>query len=160
MNLFIDDHRLVLEKLIEKGVDFILIGGYAVNYHGYNRTTADMDVWIKPDNENKLLLAEALSTLNFREEDIAIIRTWDFEKPQKFTVFPEPFYAEFMTHISGIKYPEAKSLVIQAEIDGITLPIIHLNSLLQNKKATGRKKDLADVEYLERIMEIRNKRMR
>ena len=100
------------------------------------------------------------SMLLFREEDIAIIRKWDFEKPQKFTVFPEPFYAEFMTHISGIKYTEAKSLVIQAEIDGITLPIIHLNSLLQNKKATGRKKDLADVEYLERIMEIRNKRMR
>ena len=151
MNIFIDNHRLVLEKMIETKVDFILIGGYAVNYHGYNRTTADMDVWIQPKNENKKLLLRALAELGFDHEGIATIDTWNFEKPQLFSIFEQPLQTEFMTHISGVQYEEAKALMIRADIDGITIPVIHFNNLIQNKKASGRPKDIADVEQLERI---------
>jgi predicted nucleotidyltransferase len=151
MNIFIDNHRLVLEKMIETKVDFILIGGYAVNYHGYNRTTADMDVWIQPKNENKKLLLRALAELDFDHEGIATIDTWNFEKPQLFSIFEQPLQTEFMTHISGVQYEEAKALMIRADIDGITIPVIHFNNLIQNKKASGRPKDIADVEQLERI---------
>ena len=158
MNIFLDAHRVVLQKLIEKNVDFILIGGYAVNFYGYNRTTADLDVWIQPDNTNKLLLLEALSSLDFDKEDMELIKTWNFEKPQKFHVFEKPFQTEFMTHISGIKYHEAKEVAIKTGIDGLLLPIIHINSLLQNKRSTGRSKDLADAEYLEKIITLRNKK--
>ena len=158
MNIFLDAHRVVLQKLIEKNVDFILIGGYAVNFYGYNRTTADLDVWIQPDNTNKLLLLEALSSLDFDKEDMELIKTWNFEKPQKFHVFEKPFQTEFMTHISGIKYHEAKEVAIKTGIDGLLLPIIHINSLLQNKRSTGRSKDLADAEYLDKIITLRNKK--
>jgi len=151
MNIFIDNHRLVLEKMIETKVDFILIGGYAVNYHGYNRTTADMDVWIQPKNENKKLLLRALAELDFDDAGIATIDTWDFEKPQLFSIFEKPLQTEFMTHISGVQYEDAKALMIRVDIDGITIPVIHFNNLIQNKKASGRPKDIADVEQLERI---------
>ena len=87
MNIFIDQHRQVLEMLIDNKVDFMLIGGYAVNFHGYNRTTADMDVWIQPGNQNKLLLLKALAALGFDDEGIATINGWDFENPQLFSIF-------------------------------------------------------------------------
>ena len=54
MNFLIEKHKEILIDLINSRVDFLLVGGYAVIYHGYVRTTGDMDVWLKPDNENKL----------------------------------------------------------------------------------------------------------
>ena len=155
MDIFIAEHRQVLEMLIDNKVDFMLIGGYAVNFHGYNRTTADMDVWIQPGNQNKLLLLKALAALGFDDEGIATINGWDFENPQLFSIFEQPLQTEFMTHISGVKYEEAKALVVTADIDGIALPVIHINSLIQNKKASGRLKDLADAEQLEKIWQFK-----
>lgn len=157
MNIFLEAHRVVLQKLIEKKVDFMLIGGYAVNYYGYNRATADMDVWINPDNANKLLLLETLSALDFDEEGMTEIKRWDFAQPQKFHVFQKPFQTEFMTHISGIKYHNAKEIAVKADIDGLMLTVIHINSLIQNKKASGRTKDLADAENLEKILELKKR---
>lgn len=157
MNIFLDSHKLVLQKLITKKVDFILIGGYAVNFHGYNRATGDMDIWVKPDNNNKLLLLEALSELDFDEDGISIIVKWNFELPQLFSIFEKPFQTEFMTHISGIQYSEVRPAVIEADIDGLAFPVIHINGLIKNKKASGRTRDLADAEYLEKILNLRNK---
>lgn len=53
MNILIEPHRDVLKKLIAFNIDFILIDGYAANFHGYNRVTGGMDIWLKPDNVNK-----------------------------------------------------------------------------------------------------------
>jgi len=158
MNIFLDAHRTVLQMLIKKGVDFMLIGGYAVNYYGYNRTTADMDVWLNPNNENKQALLKTLSALDFDSEGIAIIEKWNFEEPQKFHVFKKPFQTEFMTHISGVQYKDAKTVAVSAIVDGLALSIIHLNTLIINKRATGRTKDLADAEYLEKIIDLKKKR--
>ncbi|CAN5450138.1 hypothetical protein BH10BAC2_BH10BAC2_33670 [soil metagenome] len=158
MNIFLDAHKAVLQQLLAKKVDFMLIGGYAVNYYGYNRTTGDMDIWMNPDNDNKLLLLEALSALGFDDEGIATIKSWNFEQPQKFYIFENPFQTEFMTHISGVRYKEAKEIAVQADIDGLLFTVIHINSLLQNKKATGRSKDMVDAEYLEKIMMLKNKK--
>ncbi len=53
MNIVLDEHKAVLIHLLQSKIDFILIGGYAVIYHGYGRTTGDMDIWLKPANENR-----------------------------------------------------------------------------------------------------------
>jgi hypothetical protein len=53
MNILLEPHKHLLRRLIDFKVDFILIGGYAVNFHGYSRATGDMDVWLKPDNDNR-----------------------------------------------------------------------------------------------------------
>ena len=56
MDIFLKEHKLFLLKLIEHDVIFILIGGHADNFHGYGRPSGDMDIWVKPDNENKIKL--------------------------------------------------------------------------------------------------------
>jgi sulfur carrier protein ThiS len=159
MNILYPEHRIILKTLLAHHVDFILIGGYAVNYYGYNRVTGDMDIWIKPDNSNKELLVAALASLGFDEEGIITIRNWDFTQPQKFHIGHEnqPDKTEFMTHISGITYEDAKKNHIIARIDEMELPMIHYNNLIQNKKNTGRIKDLADAEYLEKIMKLKKR---
>lgn len=159
MNIFFKEHQEILMALIKYRVNFMLIGGYAVNYYGYHRTTGDMDIWLEPSNENKELLVQALTALGFDEAGIHTIRSWDFSKPQKFQVGndSQPDKTEFMTHISGITYQNAAELKIIVDIDGLHLPMIHYNSLIQNKKSTGRTKDLADVEYLEKIMLLKNR---
>ena len=78
MNIFYQEHRIILKTLLEHRVDFILIGGYAVNYYGYNRVTGDMDIWLAPDNDNKEMLLKALASLGFDEDGINTIRSWDF----------------------------------------------------------------------------------
>ncbi|MBS1571671.1 MAG: hypothetical protein KF825_14740 [Ferruginibacter sp.] len=74
MNIFFEEHRKLLEGLLQNGVAFILIGGYAVNYYGYNRSTGDMNIWLKPGNDNKEKLLNLLSSMGFDKEDIATIR--------------------------------------------------------------------------------------
>lgn len=159
MNIFYPEHRLLLQKLLETKVDFMLIGGYAVIFHGYTRVTGDMDIWIQPDNENKKLLTVALAQLGFDKTGLTVINNWDFTRPQVFHIGQLPERTDFMTHIAGVKYKEAKEIAVIAGIDGLMLPFIHINSLIQNKKAGGRAKDLADVEYLEKILELRNKKL-
>ena len=157
MNIFYDAHRLILQKLLNKKVNFILIGGYAVNFYGYNRVTGDMDVWLQPDNENKKLLISVLQELAFDDEGIKTIESWDFTKPQLFHIGEQPELTDFMTHISGVTYESANQNSTKANLDGLTLQIIHINNLIDNKKLTGRLKDLADVEYLQKIITLKNK---
>lgn len=158
MNIFYDDHRLVLQKMLDKNVDFILVGGYAVIYHGYDRLTGDMDIWLQPDNENKKKLLSALIELGFDEEGIAVIDSWDFTKPQLFHIGNKPDLTDFMTYLSGIKYAATKQNAIHTNIDGLNLYVIHLNNLLENKKASGRLKDLTDIEHLQKVFKLRNKK--
>jgi hypothetical protein len=158
MNIFYHEHRIILEALLQKNVDFMLIGGYAVNYYGYNRVTGDMDIWLRPDNSNKDSLLDALNNIGFDDAGIATIRSWDFTQPQKFHIGKEkqPDQTEFMTHISGVGYDEAKQNTIIANIDGLSLPFINYSSLIQNKRSTGRTKDITDIEYLEKIMHLKH----
>ncbi len=157
MNIFSEENRLILQKMSDKQVNFMLVGGHAVIYHGYNRLTGDMDIWLKPDNDNKKLLLETLNELGFDDEGIAIINSWDFTKMQIFHIGKIPDKTEFMTYISGVEYTTAKPNAILANLDGVSLYIIHLNNLIENKQATGRLKDLADVEHLQKILILKNK---
>ncbi len=159
MNIFFKEHQEILNALLKHHISFMLIGGYAVNYYGYHRTTGDMDIWLEPSNDNKELLLQALTALGFDEEGLNTVRSWDFTKPQKFHIGSDeqPDKTEFMTHISGIAFHNAAEQKIIVDIDGKHLPMIHYKSLIQNKKSTERTKDLADVEYLEKILRMKNK---
>ena len=155
MDIFYNEHRLILENLIRHNVDFILVGGYAVNYHGYNRSTGDMDIWLRPDNDNKLLLLSALGEIGYEKAGLDVIEEWDFTKPQGFYIGKDPERTDFMTFISGVTFSETKKMVIAAAIEGLLLPVIQLNDLIKNKTSTGRGKDLIDVEYLEKIVKLK-----
>ncbi|MEO5582860.1 MAG: hypothetical protein ABIR66_09215, partial [Saprospiraceae bacterium] len=60
MNIFLEEHQNILSNMMLNNVEFLLIGGYAVIFHGYLRSTGDMDIWVRPSNENKILLINAL----------------------------------------------------------------------------------------------------
>ena len=155
MNVFLEVHQEVLKSLLTHNVSFMLVGGYAVNYYGYNRMTGDLDLWIEPENANKLLLLEAMRDLGFDEKGISTLNKLDFRQAQLFSILERPFQVEFMTHISGVKFEEAKRYAIFVEIDEVLISIIHFNDLITNKLTTGRPQDMVDVEQLRKIQNFR-----
>jgi len=132
--------------LKEHNVRYLLIGGYAVGYHGYARATDDMDIWvaIHPDNAQKLV--SVLKMFGFDHPDL---------KPDLFLQekkilrmgFP-PMRLEITTSISGVEFDECYRSRIMDTLDEVEVNLIDLENLKKNKKASGRTKDIADVEQL------------
>lgn len=151
MNIFIDAHRTLLRKLIEAGVDFILIGGYSVIYHGYKRTTGDMDIWLKPDNENKAKLAKALHAVGFSTEELSVLNEIDLTKHTVFSIWDDPEKVDFITIINLVKYETADKQKVFGDMDDLQVPVLHLNDLILSKMNTGRLQDKADIERLQEI---------
>jgi hypothetical protein len=85
----------VAEKLLECEVEFLLIGGYAVNYYGFARYTGDMDFWLKPTNENKLNFLKAIELLGRKKEDIELLKSYDFTLPQVISMGEQPLRIDF-----------------------------------------------------------------
>lgn len=143
--------------MLNAGVQFMLIGGYAVNYHGYNRTTGDMDVWLKPDNANKLNLITALKQNGIEEKSLKELEEIDFNEVVVFSIWDNPYKTDFLTKISGVSYEQADAEKILADIEGVTIPFINLNHLVLSKFGTGRLQDKTDIEKLQ-IIASKNKK--
>lgn len=142
------DFKDFLKLLNEKRVEYLLIGGYAVGYHGYPRPTGDMDIWIRLSNENALLAAEALDDYGYakKEQSLPVLL-----KPDQILRmgFP-PFRLELSTGIDGVEFDDCYANRVFLQIDDVPVTLISLKDLLINKRAAGRLKDLADVEELEK----------
>jgi hypothetical protein len=132
--------------LKEYDVRYLLIGGYAVGYHGYPRATEDMDIWVAvhPDNAQKLV-----STLKaFGFDDPNLTQELFLQKPKIIRMGFPPMRLEISTSISGVDFEECYKTRIVDEFDGVEVDLIDLEHLRKNKKASGRPKDLADLEKL------------
>lgn len=157
MDIFLDEHKRLLIQLLDGGVEFILIGGYAVNVHGYVRATQDMDIWLKPDNENKEKLMQVLLSMKFDPEGIAFIKQQNFESAFVFHIGEAPNAVDFITKISGVQFYEADSKKILLPLGDKEVPVLHLHHLILSKTGTGRLKDAADIQTLQIIAEKRKK---
>jgi hypothetical protein len=140
------DFKEFLNLLNAKGVEYLLIGGYAVGYHGYPRATNDIDIWvaIKPKNAERL---------------VAVLREFGFDTPE---LTPDlflkensivrmgipPMRIEVATTISGVNFDECYAERIVDSVDDVKANIISLRHLKLNKQASGRFKDLNDLENL------------
>jgi hypothetical protein len=123
-----------------------LVGGYAVGYYGHPRATGDIDIWINPTAANAKRLTSALRRFGF---SAVTIEPQMFEQPQRvFSIGVPPLRIELLTSISGLQFNEAFSDRIDTEIDGVPVTVISLDGLKANKRASGRLKDLADLESL------------
>lgn len=151
MNIFLKDHLELIGLLNKHEVSYLLIGGYAVIFYGYRRTTGDMDLWLEPTNENKQKFANALHDGGFEEQDIATLLKLDFTTHQVFSIGNEPERIDFITIINQVSFPKAFSQKVLGEFEGIKIPVIHLNDLILSKLNTGRVKDAADIEELQRL---------
>lgn len=148
-------HTLLLE-LNKHKVEYIVIGGYAVNYHGYRRTTGDIDLWIRPDNGlNKEKLLLSFKELGIANTSLERLNKKDFTQPFVFIDGKEPFKIDFLTHVSGVKFDEAWKQKATAEIDGIEIHFLNLNHLILSKITTGRPKDKLDIEQLQKIQKLK-----
>ncbi len=157
MNVLIEPHKDILRKLIEFKVEFILIGGYAVNFHGYNRVTADMDVWLKPDNQNRTKFMDFLKAEGFDEESLNQIGETDFTKHAAFHIGEKPLQIDFLTIISGINFSEANSKKQHLPFELTSVPVLHLDHLILSKITSSRPKDKLDVEELQKILRLKKK---
>jgi hypothetical protein len=140
------DFKEFLKLLNEKGVRYLLIGGYAVGYHGYPRATGDMDVWIAihPDNAQKMVTV--LKDFGFDHPDLTPELFLQTNKIIRMG-YP-PMRLEISTGISGVEFDECYNSRIVDTLDDVEVNIIDLPHLKANKKAAGRFKDLADLENL------------
>ena len=140
------DFKEFLKLLNSHRVEYLLVGGYAVGYHGYPRATGDMDLWvaIRQDNAEKL---------------VAVLREFGFSSPQLSSdLFLQenqiirmgvpPMRIELLTTISGVGFDSCHSERVVDVIDNVEVHIINLKHLKQNKQASGRHKDLDDLQHL------------
>lgn len=140
------DFKEFLKLLKEYDVQYLLIGGYAVGYHGYARATDDMDIWvaIHPDNAQKLVSALKAFGLN----DPNLTPELFLQKPKIIRMGFPPMRLEISTSISGVDFEECYQTRIVDTLDDIEVNLIDLAHLKKNKKASGRAKDIADLENL------------
>ena len=140
------DFKEFLKLLNEKNVRYLLIGGYAVGYHGYPRATNDMDIWIAIDPENARRVIEALREFGF---DLPELIPDLFLQANKIVRMGNPpMRLEITTSISGVEFEGCYSSRVVDVLDGVKVSIIDLEHLKLNKRAAGRLKDLADLEAL------------
>jgi hypothetical protein len=135
-----------LKLLKEHDVRYLLIGAYAVNYHGYIRATGDMDIWIAIHPENAKKIVTVLKIFGFDHPDLNTELFLHEKKIIRMGV--PPVRLEITTSISGVEFEECYQTRIVADLDGIEVNLIDLKHLKKNKKASGRPKDLADLEKL------------
>ena len=156
INLFTEEHQQLLFMLIKNKVDFMLVGGYAVIYYGYDRNTGDMDIWLKTGNENRDKLVKALKDFGVIDQHLEILKEMDFTNPVPVFYFgKEPRRIDFLTMISNVKFEEAIQHVNYSALENEKVPVIHYNDLILSKLTSNRLKDKADIEELEKINKYR-----
>jgi len=140
------DFKDFLRSLNATGTDYLLIGGYAVNVHGYSRVTDDLDVWIATTPSNAARVVSALRSFGF---DLPALTPELFLAPKKITRLGRaPIRIEICNEISGVSYDDCRERAVAIEVGDMTIPVISLPDLRRNKAASGRPKDLLDLEHL------------
>ena len=158
MDILIPEFKELLLLLNKHKVNYMLIGGYAVIYYGYERTTTDMDIWLKPENENRDKLLSALREFGIGKAGIEQVSKADFTQIQCFFFGVKPRRIDFLTHISGVTYTEAEEKVNYFPLKDEKVPIIQYHHLILSKICNERPQDKADVERLQQINQFKNKK--
>ena len=140
-----NDFSEFLRLLNSNGAEYLLVGGYAVNYYGYSRSTGDLDVWISPLEQNRTKVAKALQQFGFASTTPEMFGQPD----QVVRMGVPPLRLEILTSISGVEFADCYRRREIVDIAGLAVPVIRLDDLIRNKRAAGRLKDLADLEQLE-----------
>jgi hypothetical protein len=140
------DFKEFIELLNTNKVQYLVVGGYAVAYHGYPRYTKDLDLWINPSISNAEKILIALKEFGFGSLEIAVK---DLVTPeQTIQLGYPPIRIDLITSIDGVIFEECYPNRIFIEDSGITINVIDLDKLKKNKRASGRAQDLADLENL------------
>lgn len=144
-----DDYRDFIAALLTSRARFLIVGAHALAAHGVPRATVDLDVWIDATAENATCVWQALSAFGAPLEALHISEA-DFLKPDVVAQFGlPPNRIDVMTGISGLEFGDAWATRLESEFAGLRAPFLGREALIRNKRASGRTKDLADIEALE-----------
>lgn len=144
--MFQKDFKEFIELLIKNQVEYLIVGGYAVIAYGYPRLTGDLDVWYNrtPHNSKRLLKTIndfGMGSLGFKEEDF-------LKDGQVVQLGVSPLRIDLINKIDGVTFAECYASKQISNWSGTDVDFINLEHLLKNKKASGRNKDLDDIENL------------
>ena len=141
------DFKEFIELLNEYEVRYLVVGGYAVAFHGHPRYTKDLDVWIELSQENAQNALNALEKFGFGSLGL---KSEDFlETNQIIQLGYPPNRIDILTTLNKLKFEDCYKTRVEVEIQGLKINFIDLQNLKKNKRATGRPQDLADAENLE-----------
>lgn len=140
------EFRRLLSALASKSVEYLVVGGYAVIYHGYVRTTGDLDIWVALNPENAGRLESAIRSLGFNPPGLAA--AWFLQKGSVLRIGQTPLRFDIINDVDGVTFAECYARRVIANLDGVEANVIGLADLKVNKRASGRNKDLADLDYL------------
>jgi hypothetical protein len=147
MNIFNDDFKDFILYLNQNEVEYIIVGGYAVIIRGYSRSTGDIDIWVNKTEENFIKLQKAIMSFGLLE--IAVKKEEFFSDNFVVFAFGKPPYAiKIMTAVKGLDFISTYNNSTIEQVNDTPVRIIHLQNLIQAKKAAGRNKDLNDIENL------------
>ena len=152
MDVYNDNLLLFWQSLNNNQVQYIMVGGFAVNMHGYLRATKDADMWIKDSVENRQNLRKAFKDLNYG--DYESLETMQFVPGWSEFYVGDGIVLDIMTSMKGLEdfsFEDCLQKASVADLGGILVPFLHINQLLANKKAVFRPKDQLDVLELEKI---------
>lgn len=147
-NIFNEDFRDFINELNKHEVEYLLVGGYAVILNGYRRSTGDLDIWVKVTPENHRKLINAYLSFGLPTVDISKENFLNNDEVEVFTYGIPPVSIDVIKVVKGCNFEEAYLLSNIYNEDGLLIRFIHLNTLIQAKKAAGRYKDLDDIEKL------------
>lgn len=149
------DMKEFIELLEKYHVEYVLVGGFAVNYYGYIRTTQDIDILIFPSSENAQKMIDALAEFGFGKAGIG--RECFEEAGTAVHLGVEPNRIDLLTNLKGVSNEEIFKRKKRAKYGQMSLNIISLKDLLECKRCSDRPKDLADVDELEKTIANINK---
>jgi hypothetical protein len=140
------DFSDMLSALSEEGVEFLLVGAYALAVHGHPRATGDIDIWVRPTPENAGRVLRAVARFGAPLRDLSAT---DLSTPGTvFQIGVPPRRIDLMTSIDAVEFDAAWTGRLQARVGDRDVPVIGKSDLVRNKRATGRPQDLADVAAL------------
>jgi len=140
------DFRDLLALFNKHKVDYIIVGAYALGFHGAPRYTGDLDVFVRPDSDNARCIMEALHKFGFGSAGLTAA---DFEQEGKIVQlgFP-PVRVDIITSITGVSWEEARAGRVEGRFGDLRVYYIGRDEFISNKRALGRKKDMADLEAI------------
>ncbi len=159
------DYRAIFKELNDSGLDYIVIGGVAVNFHGVPRMTYDIDLMVLLEKGNIIKAVAKLTDWGYRPrvpvnpEDLAdesMRDSWIRDKGIRALTFyndTTPIAEIDLVFDIPFPYDELRSRAVFMDLEGVKVPVISIQDLIELKLHTGRKQDLADVKYLKAIME-------
>ena len=149
------DFKEFIELLNAHQVEYLIVGGYALAFHGHPRYTKEIDVWIATHPEYAHKRLTVLKAFGFAS--LSLSQQAFLEKENIIQLGFPPNRIDILTSVDGIQFADSFSESSTIEIDGIAIHLIGIHKLIENKTASGRLQDLADVEKLQALLKEQSK---